>query len=359
MTMPTTKHFGAEPVDDDAVEIRLSDVGRFLKSSWPAAAGWGGAFLLLALLYAWAKPTRYVATIRVMPELKAAPGTGGMGDLKSLAGLAGVSIDNVNAPEAIRPDLYPDIVASVPFALHLLGQPVVPTGQRQPRRLQEYLLDDYRRSLRGRLLGTGQSAPPEAVPGIRLRLSAVQATLTGQLTQRVAAAIDRRSGIITLTATLRDAAVAAQVAEHALTHLTRYVTNYRTGKARQQVRFLENQVANARRRYQSAEYALSRYRDLNRSLYLNTAKIEEQRLQSDFLLAQTVYGDLSKQLEQARIKVQEEAPVFEVLEPAHLPLPQAGPPPWLLAGAGAALGVGVGLSLALIRWIRRRKPQNS
>lgn len=353
MTMPRTEKFRNEPTDD-AIEIRLSDVGRFLKTSWPTVAGWGLAFLLVGVLYAFGKATNYTATVRVMPELKSAPGTGGMGDLKSLAGLAGVSIDNVNAPEAIRPDLYPDIVASVPFALHLLAQPVVPAERRNAQRLQDYLLDRQRASWRGRLLGGWDETAPAATPGVRLRLSAVQANLVGYLANRVTAVIDRRSGIITITATLPDPAVAGQVAEHALAHLTRYVTNYRTGKARQQVRFLETQVANARRRYQGAEYALSRYRDLNRSLYLNTAKIEEQRLQSDYLLAQTVYGDLSKQLEQARIKVQEEAPVFEVLEPAHLPLPKSGPAWWVLAAAGAGLGLGVGLGIALLRWIGRR-----
>jgi hypothetical protein len=39
-----------------------------------------------------------------------------MGNLGSLAGLAGLNLDNP-AGDAIRPDLYPEVLQSVPFAL--------------------------------------------------------------------------------------------------------------------------------------------------------------------------------------------------------------------------------------------------
>ncbi len=354
--MSVAKEFQNERADEDAIEIRLSDVGRFLKNSRLTVGLWAGLFLLLGLLYAALRSANYGATVRVMPELKASAGAGGLNDLKSLAGLAGLSAESLNNPEAIRPDLYPDIVGSIPFTLHLLGQPVVPLGQTRPRRLQDYLLEQARQSLRGRVLGVDDPDEPiNAILGSgTLQLSGVQEGLSKQLNQRVTAVIDKKSGIITLTVLMPDPAVAAQVARHTLLHLTNYVTNYRTSKARQQVRFLEGLVDKAHRRYQGAEYALSRYRDLNRSLYLNTAKIEEQRLQADYLLAQSVYNELSRQLEQARIKVQEEVPVFEVLEPAHLPLRKSGIAGAVLAIGFALLGAFLGMVVSVVRRLMHR-----
>ena len=140
-----------------------------------------------------------------------------------------------------------------------------------------------------------------------------------------------------------DRVVAATVARLSLEYLTNYITSYRTEKSRNQVNFLERQVANAKSRYQTAEYALSSYRDKNRSLFLNTAKIEEQRLQADFLLTQNLFSELSKQLEQAKIKLSDEAPVFKILEPAQVPLKKSAPKRSLiLIGftiAGAFLGI--------------------
>jgi uncharacterized protein involved in exopolysaccharide biosynthesis len=152
-----------------------------------------------------------------------------------------------------------------------------------------------------------------------------------------------------------DPTVAATVASLSLNYLTNYITNYRTGKSRQQVKFLSQQVTSARRRYKAAEYGVSAYRDRNRSVYLNTAKIEEQRLQADYLLAQGVYNDLAKQLEQARIKVQEEAPVFQVLEPARVPLRKSEPKRTMITLGFAIFGAIIGLFVFFIRWFVRRQ----
>lgn len=353
MTVPKQRR--NDLADEEPIHIRLSDVGRFLKNSRLAVLGWALLFLGLGAVYVFFKQDKYTATVRVMPELKGASGAGGLSDLKALAGFAGVGLDNAMAPEAIRPDLYPDIVQSIPFTLHLLSQPVVMVGETKPYSLQQYLAEQAQKSLMGRLRG-GQSVEKVVPPGApTLRLTRLQEGLSKELNQRVTAVIDKKSGIITITSVMPDPMVAALVAQQTLTHLTEYVTNYRTSKARQQVRFLTQQVNNARRRYQAAEYGLSRYRDLNRSLFLNTAKIEEQRLQADFLLAQTVYNDLSKQLEQARIKVQEEAPVFEVLEPAHLPLRKSGLSGTIILAGFTIFGAVFGLGVFAVRRVLTRK----
>ena len=43
-----------------------------------------------------------------------------------MAGLAGIDINSMagGGYDAIRPDIYPDILQSVPFALYVLQQPV-------------------------------------------------------------------------------------------------------------------------------------------------------------------------------------------------------------------------------------------
>lgn len=313
---------------EDEIEIRLSDVVKFLKSSRRVIVICTLLFLVLGILYAFSKQNQYTATIRVMPELKGASASGGLGDLKSLAGLAGVNLDNAGSPDAIRPDLYPDIVQSIPFTLFLLSRPVVEINKGKPYPLQQFMLDQSKNSLVSKLFSSQEEEAALVIApkdNATLRLTPTQEGLSKQLNQRIKAEIDKKSGIITITSLMPDPAVAATVAQQTLNYLANYVTNYRTSKARNQVQFLDKQISQAKQRYQTAELNLSSYRDRNRSLFLNTAKIEEQRLQAEYLLTQSVYNDLSKQLEQARIKVQEEAPVFQVLEPARVPLRKSGP----------------------------------
>jgi uncharacterized protein involved in exopolysaccharide biosynthesis len=185
-----------------------------------------------------------------------------------------------------------------------------------------------------------------------LQLSPEQEGSIGALTKRITTTFERRTGMVTIEVSMPDPVVAATVARLSLEYLTNYITSYRTQKVKNQERFLTQQVEQSRRRYQSAEYELESYRDRNRSLYSGLARIREQRLQAEFLLSQTVYNDLSRQLEQAKIRVQEQTPVFKMLEPPRIPLGPNGPRRLMIILAALAAGVvaGLGLTLAKTLW---------
>jgi len=283
---------------------------------------------MIGSLYAFSKPNVYTAQVSVMPEIQA-KGAGGLGGFGSLAGLAGINIDNLSSQDAIRPDLYPNILQSIPFALYLLRQPVY-----SPKLSKRLLLDVYMGEIGQNwysgILSTSKKSANKTTNNIKSQPQFIEVTeeqneLIKGVQSNINAVYDKKTGILVISATEQEAFVAATVVKKSLDYLTNYITTYRTEKARQQVSFLRQQVAEANKRYQTTEYALSNYRDNNRAVYLNTARIEEQRLQADYLLAQSVYNELSKQLEQARIKVQEETPVFKTLEPAAVPLQKSGP----------------------------------
>jgi uncharacterized protein involved in exopolysaccharide biosynthesis len=65
--------------------------------------------------------------------------------------------------------------------------------------------------------------------------------------------------------------------------------------------------------------------DSNKSVILQSAQAERERLQQEMNLAYQVYSQVASQLEAARIKEQEAKPVFVVLEPAVIPNLKAGP----------------------------------
>ena len=84
-----------------------------------------------------------------------------------------------------------------------------------------------------------------------------------------------------------------------------------------------------------------------------------ERLQGEYSIALNVYNELAKQLEQAKIKVKEETPVFSVLEPAVVPNEKAKPKKamiiaiWLFLGGIVGVGVVFGrvfLKEIKIRW---------
>ena len=317
--------------------------------------------LIIGALYAFSKPNMYTAQVTVMPEVQS-KGAVGLGNLGSLAGLAGISLDNLGEQDAIRPDLYPNVLQSVPFALHLLQQPVYSTALKAKMTLQEFKkrLGDagFFNQLTGLFSGDGTEKKEDEVDpqnfSQAIHVTKEQDELIKSVQASTTATYDKKTGILTIMAVEPDPVVAATVARLSLEYLTNYVITYRTEKARKQVGFLIHQVGEAKKKYQASEYALSDYRDRNRSLFLNTAKIDEQRLQADYLLAQSVYNDLSKQLEQAKIKVQEETPVFKTLEPPTVPLRKSGPQRTFIMLGFAVAGAFLSISLAIVRLVSNR-----
>lgn len=339
--------------DRDELEISFKYTVTFLKNSLPTVFRWSIGLAIIGALYAFLQPNQYVAEVKVMPELQN-KSNGNLSGISSLAGLAGINVDGLSATsDAIRPDLYPTILESVPFGLYMSRKPVNDGLQTKTTVLEKYLAD-----INSSGILTFFPIDRAGDKNIKIKNSLVPKTLVlnrqqeatvGDILERVSSEIDKKSGILTISAKMPSPEVAAQTAEYALDYLTAYVTNYRTSKSRKQVYFLQRQFSQSEKRYQAAEYALSNYRDSNRSLYLNTAKLDEQRLQADFLLAQTLYNDLAKQLEQAKIKVQEEAPVFQTLEPARVPLTKSGPKRTLIIVGSFLLGAVIGLMVYFVR----------
>jgi uncharacterized protein involved in exopolysaccharide biosynthesis len=348
--MSVTEESEKGQTNSGEIEISLSDIVRFIKDSGKTVLITTLICAIVGLVYALSLRNEYTASVRVMPELKSPTGAGGLGELRSLAGLAGVNLDNAGASETIRPDLYPDVLKSTPFNIYLLQQSIS-TVDKSASSLQAYMTSESKSGFWGQSTDEKSDGRQriKSIASAAVELTEEQEALSDELAKRVSVAIDKKNGIITLSAVMPDPKVAATIASKTLEYLSKYVSDYRTGKSRQQVNFLTKQVNEARRRYESAEFALYNYRDKNRSLFLNTAKIEEQRLQADYQLAQEIYTNLSRQLEQSRIKVQEEEPVFQILEPARVPSHKSGPKRTVTIVAFVFFGAILGFIIFFVR----------
>ena len=70
-------------------------------------------FIGLGVYIAFTKQEQFTASGRILPEFETKGG--GLSQFAGLASLAGISLDKASGGEAIRPDLYPDILKSIPF----------------------------------------------------------------------------------------------------------------------------------------------------------------------------------------------------------------------------------------------------
>ena len=70
-------------------------------------------------------------------------------------------------------------------------------------------------------------------------------------------------------------------------------------------------------RYQAA---LAGTTDRYQDVVTTTANIGKQRLQSKYNVANAIYMELAKQLEQAKMQVKRDSPIFAIIQPVTIPL---------------------------------------
>jgi uncharacterized protein involved in exopolysaccharide biosynthesis len=113
--------------------------------------------------------------------------------------------------------------------------------------------------------------------------------------------------------------VSTQVVEAARLLLQKYITDFKVDKVKQNLDFIQQRYNEAKRNFEQKQMQLAAFKDGNRNVILASAQTTGERINAEYTLLYSVYSELAKQLEQAKIKVKDATPVLTVIEPAVVP----------------------------------------
>ena len=318
-----------EPENDEQ-EIDWMDILRriyAIRKSLYKAAGIG---LILGIIIALSIPKQYTVTVTLSPEMSGDK-AGGLASLAS-SFLGGTPTSSSN--DALNVTLAPDIVASTPFVLELFNARVQTLDGKLDTTLTAYM-DEQKQPWWGYI----KAAPSMAIGTIKSLFSEKTDTISVlnpfQLTEKeyqkaeelrkvITANVNRKTAMTTITVTLQDPKVTAIVADSVVAKLQQYIVDYRIKKAKEDCDYLEQLYHERQQEYYDAQSKYAHYFDSNRNIAFQSVRAEQERLQNDMSLAYQVYSQVAQQLQVARAKIQEEKPVFAVVEPASIPLYPSG-----------------------------------
>ena len=124
---------------------------------------------------------------------------------------------------------------------------------------------------------------------------------------------------------MQDPLISANVAQVVLENLQKYMTNYRIHKVKQDMEYTEKVYGEAQEAYYKAQKAYATFEDSNKNIISANYRTEQERLKNEMTLTFNVYNSLAQKLEQDKLRVQEETPVYTIIEPATVPLAVASP----------------------------------
>lgn len=286
--------------------------------------------IVLGIIVWLSVPNRYTVIVTLSPEMGNAKGNNGLAGLA--ASFLGDATTN-NVTDALNVSLSADIISSTPFLLELLEMKII-TGKNKKITLATYLDElsvawwNYFIGLPSTVIGGAKSwfVKVDTInnKSRTLELTKKEAEKIEYLRNNMFAVVDKKTAITSISVTLQEPKVAAIVADSVVQKLQEYITNYRTSKAKEDCAYLEDLFKERQLEYYVAQKKYADYVDTHDDLILQSIRTEQERLQSDMNLAYQVYSQVASQLQVARAKVQEEKPVFAVVEPAVVPLFPSG-----------------------------------
>lgn len=316
--------------ENDELEIDWMEILRkiiAIRKTLYKAAGVG---VVLGIIIALSIPKQYTVTVTLSPEMGGDKSSG----LASLASsfLGGSASSSSN--DALNVTLAPDIVASTPFVLELFNTRVQTLDGELDTTLVAYLDEQkqpwwgYIKAAPGLTIGAIKSLFTEESDTTAtlnpFQLTEKEAAKVKELKQSILAEVDKKTAMTTITVTLQDPKVTAIVADSVVGKLQEYIINYRIKKAKEDCAYLEELYKERQQEYYDAQSKYAHYFDSNRNIAFQSVRAEQERLQNDMNLAYQVYSQVAQQLQVARAKIQEEKPVFAVVEPATIPLLPSG-----------------------------------
>ena len=293
----------------------------------------------LGLCIALLTPKEYTANTTMVPQ-SGQSGSSRLSGLSSLAAMAGFNLNTSSNTESLSPLVYPQIVQSVPFQLELMNTPFQFAELDHPVSLFEYYTGYKKTGILGNIKKYTLGLPAIIIKALKpeqpktnnglmtsklISLTREQDNVRKSITANLSLEVNEKEGFLTLSARFHDAVLAAQVAQKAQNMLQEYITTYKIQKAQQQLSFIGDRYDEKKNEFEKTQEKLARFRDQNKNVSSAIAQTEEERLQSEYNIAFSVYSELAKQLEQAQIQVKEDTPILTILEPVRVPLEKSKP----------------------------------
>jgi len=292
-------------------------------------------FLVLGVLMALSSPTVYTASSTFIPQSSS---NAGSSNLSGVASLVGINLGGNVAGSEIPPSIYPQIIQSVSFKRELLAANIS-EDKSSNKALKVFLLKKsegidilsvikkYTISLPFTVLAAIKEDPKETAGSSSnlLIVSSEEEKLFKTLDGLLSLSVNKKEGFVTLSVSMSGASEAAYTVNAAQEILQKTVIDYKIKSAKELLSFNKRELALKKIEFDSLQNKLALFKDGNLNIIDSRFENELSKIESEFQLVNAVYQELNKQLEQAKLQVSKDTPIFSIINPVTIPNIRSAP----------------------------------
>lgn len=321
----------------DNDEIDLLELARTVWNKKRLIVSFIGVFSILGVLVALVLKNEYTASSTFVPQTSEQGKVGG--NLGGLASLAGINLGGLAGGSEIPPSLYPKIVSSVNFKKDLLNATLNVQGNSKTVTYQYYFDSIYRPGLIPLIAKYTFGLPGLLIKAIKgnedngyssnefglINVSENEFEHFKRLDKQVSIQFNEKEGFVSLSFSMPEPLMAAQMSKYAEELLQKEVIEFKIQNAREQLKFTEARFEEKKIEFEETQKKLANFRDRNQNLSSALVLNQLEKLESEYNFAFNIYTELAKQLEQAKLQVSKDTPIFSIIQPVTIPIEKSAP----------------------------------
>ena len=316
---------------------------------------------IIGVLVAILTPNTYTASSMFTPNSSGSSPAGASG-LKGLASLAGINIgSSMEGAKEISPMLYGKILESYTFKKSLLDAPL--KNLEEVNSLRDYFeqessssffgtIKEYTIGLPSKIIGLFKSEPKEAslqsVEGMNT-VSEEEFEYFKEIDEMLTLTINDKDGYIEITATSKLPQLAAQLVKNGENILQNQIIAIKTKSSSELLAYLEEQYILKNKLLTEAQDNLANFKDRNLNIARSSFSNSQTRLETALQIETSVFQNVVTQLEQVKLQVAKDTPVFSFLKPVVVPTEKSAPKRSLIVIIWLFLGVVVSIGYLLAK----------
>jgi uncharacterized protein involved in exopolysaccharide biosynthesis len=312
---------------------------------------------LFGVVYALFQPNEFTSSTTFIPQLSSGVKTGGS-SLSGLASLAGINIGSMESSSDFPPTLYPQVVNGAPFKLDLLSNEIKLNNK--VVLVKDYLekksslniigtIKKYTIGLPSLILSSFENQNKPTNDFKIYSITQEDKVLFEMLNNSLFLSINENEGFITISYTDTNKNVAAQVTQIAQNLLQEKIIEFKNKSSKEMLDFALKQYSDKKESYEKLQDERAVFVDKNINISSSLFQNKLSRIESELNISESIVQQLASQVEQAKLQVNKNTPVFTTIKPVTIPFERSAPKRSLIVIVFAFLGLVLSIGYVLVK----------
>ena len=132
--------------------------------------------------------------------------------------------------------------------------------------------------------------------------------------------VDKKEGYLTMKVNGSEPIQTAELALKAQQLLQEEITRFRIEKSESDLAYVQARFDEIKRENNISQEQLAALTDKAQNIPTTRARLDQERARTKYTVTSSIYTELAKQLEQAKMQVKKDTPVFTIVQPVTVPM---------------------------------------